>query len=139
MTSLRSLLDDPAFHRVLSLSVVLLAPVVLLILLFVQPPTYGKLSHDHDNTTKNRSQWHVGPSLPANWCWMIFESPNWIISTTLLLRQSEPLPLPNRLLLGWFLTHYIHRSILYPLKLPSNSKFPIGIMLIAAPYCVVNG
>lgn len=139
MISLSHLMDDQAFHHALSLSVILLSPVVLGTLLFLQPPTYGKLSTGNTDKTSQRVRWNFGPSLPAKWCWMIFESPNWVVSLALFLRQPSSLPTPNRLLLGWFVTHYLHRSILYPLKMPGNSKFPIGIMLMAAPYCVVNG
>lgn len=139
-----NIFDDPSFHRHLASSILLLAPVVWMIFIVFQPSTYGKLSTSRTPTTtttrKNNTKknW-FGPMIPAKWAWMIFESPNWIISVICFGRRQEELPWPNFLLLCWFVLHYIHRSILYPLKMSNQSKFPIGIMFLAAPYCVING
>ena len=54
-------------------------------------------------------------------------------------RDSVAVPLPNLLLLLWFLGHYIHRSILYPLRVSSTSTMPLGISVFAFCYTFCNG
>jgi 3-oxo-5-alpha-steroid 4-dehydrogenase 1 len=137
-------LADADFHRSIAWSVIALSPLVVFALVVLKPSTYGKLMHKRTNL--------FGPMVSAKWCWIIFESPNWVwVLYSLLLvilndeetdgRSSSSLiiPLPNSLLLGWFFLHYLHRSILYPLQLSSDSKFPIGILVFTVPYTMVNG
>ena len=126
--------DDPAaFHRTVSWTVIGLSPFVFLGLLLFQPPTYGKLNQS------NQRNW-LGPKVTAKWCWMIFESPNWIwVLYTVITVGHDNIPAPNKILLGWFLFHYLHRSIVYPLRMTSDSQFPIGIMAFTVPYCATNG
>lgn len=124
---------DDDFHRAMAFGIIGMSPVVAAILLVVQPSTYGKLHGSR------RKSW-FGPLLPAKWCWMIFESPNWIWVLYAVWQRGTLPPPPNTLLLLWFLLHYVHRSILYPLQMSPNSKFPVGIMMfLALPYCMING
>ena len=126
---------NPRFHAQLAWTIIGLSPVVTVILVFLKPSTYGKLHQPKRNL--------FGPLVTAKWCWMIFESPNWI--WVLLCwwnhcqSSTKSLDTPNAILLVWFLFHYLHRSILYPLQMSNQSKFPIGIMAATLPYCMVNG
>lgn len=126
-------LKDPDFHRGLAWGVLYLSPAVFFLLLVVKPSTYGKLHNSKSNL--------FGPSVTAKWCWMVFEAPNciWVLISLASLPSYNSLALPNGLLLGGFLLHYIHRSIIYPLNMSSDSKFPIGIIAVTVPYCTVNG
>jgi hypothetical protein len=126
-------LDDPAFHRQLAWSIIYLSPLVFGILVLFQPSTYGKLQ------TQPNKRNLFGPLLPAKWCWIVFESPNWIWVLLCFWSSKATLALPNSILLGWFFLHYIHRSILYPLHMSSESKFPLGLVFATLPYCTVNG
>jgi steroid 5-alpha-reductase len=124
--------NDPNFHRRLALGVIYLSPIVASIMLFLKPSTYGKLHQSKRN-------W-FGPLVPAKWCWIIFESPNWI--WVLVCYSHSPkttLGATNTILLAWFFWHYIHRSLLYPLHMSSDSKFPIGILAMTIPYTIING
>jgi hypothetical protein len=101
--------------------------------------------------------------LPSKWSWMVFEAPCWIWPLVIiafkvndhdeeLLQQQHSssssssssslvslLPLPNAILLSWFVLHYIHRAILYPLQISSSSRMPLGITVCAFCYTLANG
>lgn len=119
------------WHHFSAVSVMALSPFVFAILLLANPSTYGKLHSKRSNL--------FGPLVSGQLCWMIFESPNWIWVCYELSHLTTRLPTTNSLLLFWFCTHYIHRSLLYPLSMSPTSKFPIGMMVFTVPYCVVNG
>jgi hypothetical protein len=132
---LQQFLEDPAFHRQLAWCIIYLSPLVFGILVLFQPSTYGKLQKQ-----PNQRNW-FGPLLPAKWCWIVFESPNWIWVCVCVWRSTNTTlaRTPNGILLGWFFCHYIHRSIIYPLSMSSESKFPLGLIFFTIPYCTVNG
>jgi hypothetical protein len=92
-------------HTTLAWSVIALSPLVAAVLLYGRPPTYGKLQRP-DGPPQRRggggdqpaaaaaaaaassgtAQGHwLGPLLPSRWCWMVFESPNWIWTVIILL------------------------------------------------------
>jgi hypothetical protein len=131
---LQQFLDDPAFHRQVAWCIIYLSPLVFGILVLFQPSTYGKLQ-----TQPNQCNW-FGPLLPAKWCWIVFESPNliWVL-LCVWSSKTTTLALPNGILLGSFFLHYIYRSIIYPLNMSSESKFPLGLVFATLPYCTVNG
>jgi len=126
--------ENEEFHRSVAWTILGLSPLVALLLMGWKPATYGKLNA---NASQQRN-W-FGPKLPAKWCWMIFESPNWIWVLYSLYDFGSLPPLPYLLLLLWFLLHYLYRSILYPLCMSKDSTFPIGILAFTVPYCVTNG
>jgi 3-oxo-5-alpha-steroid 4-dehydrogenase 1 len=129
--SLWAVFDDPSFHRSLSWIVILVAPIIAFSLLVFKPSTYGKLQGQ-----KAR----FGPLVSAKWSWIVMESPNLILGWICWARRTlEPMPRANSLLLSWFIWHYIHRTIIYPLKLSAKSQFPIGIMVSAMAYTTING
>jgi len=80
---------------------------------------------------------------------MIFESPCLLwVAVCLAWRWNDSddvndglrgMPLGNRLLLTWFVIHYIYRSIIYPLQQSTTSKTPLGVAVMAWSYCMVNG
>ena len=130
-----SKLQDLTFHRKLSWGIMYVSPIVFLILLIFKPSTYGKLHQPKRN--------FFGPLVSAKWCWTVFESPNWVWVLICFYSNYSTLlttdGLPNLILLVWFFVHYVHRSLIYPLSMSSESKFPIGILGATIPYCVVNG
>lgn len=110
----------------------LLSPVVFGILMVNEPSTYGKLHNPRRSL--------FGPLVSARWCWTVFESPNLVwVFVALWDRPLLHLSPPGCTLLLWFLIHYVHRCIFYPLNMSQHSKFPIGIMLFTLPYCIANG
>ena len=72
--------------------------------------------------------------------WMIYESPNLIFSCYFLVFKNFPMKIPNLVLLALFMTHYVHRAIIYPLKLRGNSrKYPLELASTAVFFCTFNG
>lgn len=112
------------------LTLYLSLPLTFIPLLFRTAP-YGKLSS---------SNW--GPSLPSPLAWFLMESPTLLLSLLLL-----PLPFARHnstsfslLILSLFLLHYIHRTLLHPLRLrhSNNSKIPISIISMGFLFNVLN-
>ncbi|KAL5729024.1 3-oxo-5alpha-steroid 4-dehydrogenase (NADP(+)) [Ranunculus cassubicifolius] len=123
--------DSSLFHYSL-LSIFLIAPPTFISLRFLQAP-YGK---------HYRHGW--GPSIPPSIAWFLMESPT--IWLTLLIfpfgqHRSNPKSLT---LISIYLFHYIHRTIIYPLRLRNTAKtlkkqsFPISIALMAFGFNLLN-
>jgi hypothetical protein len=131
MATIMMLLDQERNTQA-ALGIIMLAPIVFAIELFLEPSTYGKL---HES---KRS--FLGPLVSARCAWMLFESPNWVWA---LLgywnRDHDIFRLPNMILLLAFFLHYTNRSIIYPLRMSSSSQMPVAVLLMAGAYCVVNG
>ena len=76
----------------------------------------------------------------ASVSWMIYESPNLIISIYFLLFKDFPYKIANIVLISLFIIHYIHRAIIYPLKIRGNArKYPLEIASLATMFCTLNG
>ena len=115
--------------------------IVTYLTLLIQVAPYGKFTQSKG--------W--GPLLPARIAWMLMESPNlWITLIFYLVSQSNSPPaqmesypihsFSNKILISMYLLHYINRSLIFPLLLPSNSNpMPISVMLMAFLYCSWNG
>ena len=137
-----------------SAAMLLVGAATLLACLLIAAP-YGRYSGDASQL------W--GVKLPPKMAWILMESPNlWMIFITLYLgawtvsvteesdyynvkASSTPLPsvyalaLPNRILLGCFLAHYVHRTIIFPLNLhEKSSRMPISVAMLAFSYCLWN-
>jgi hypothetical protein len=74
--------------------------------------------------------------------WFLMESPNlWIavIVYSLTGGGNVKTSLANQILLGCFAVHYIHRAVIFPMRLPKSAPMPITVMLLALFYCTWNG
>lgn len=117
---------------------------------------------------RKRNRHPFGPMLPSKWSWMFFECPNLIwavvsyyqfyhgpssgsdtVPVTASITSSSSfyssssssyvrLAAPNSILLLWFFLHYLHRAVIYPLNMSNQSKFPMGLTLMAFCYTSVN-
>lgn len=152
----------------LSCSVLLLSSVIVFfVLLFGITAPYGKtidivenrsmLEIHECNCVGRYSQakgW--GALIPCKLAWFVMESPNlwmsiivyYLISTqkSMLPSSSEPpievksyQSLPNLILIGLYFSHYVHRSIIYPLKMTGGNPMPLTVMLSACFFCAWNG
>lgn len=66
--------------------------------------------------------------------WFVFEVPNLLWAGYFLLR-GDPLSLGFLL----FIVHYVNRDIIYPLRLKTQTKVPLEIMLSAFCFTAANG
>ncbi|KAI3474174.1 hypothetical protein Pfo_028962, partial [Paulownia fortunei] len=125
--------DEGLFHYSL-LSLFLITPPTILSLLFLSAP-YGK---------HHRPGW--GPTIPPPLAWCLMESPTiWL--TLLLFPHGKNNRNPRALvLISPFLLHYLHRTIIYPLRLflktPSKkikkSGFPLSVAMMAFGFNLLN-
>jgi len=107
---------------------------------------YGRYSPSQQRTNIN---W--GFLVPPKIAWFIMESPNlWMMGLVFVIAKSFNLCiiygsekgdsyLPNLILIICFLTHYINRSVIYPLQMQGGNSMPISVMLLAFAYCSWNG
>lgn len=107
--------------------------VVTFIACMIQKAPYGRYS-----TEKG---W--GVLLPARFAWFVMESPNLWISAIFYLyyaRETCTTNLANNALMSMFIMHYIHRAVLYPLRMPrSSAPMPIAVTALAFIFCCYNG
>lgn len=119
---------DPAFFDAFNWAWIGLAAVVFVSLFFVTAP-YGR---------HLRAGW--GPMLPARLGWMIMEAPALLLVGLGLAFGSRPLDAYSGLLGAMFLAHYVHRTLIFPLRLPRASRpMPLSIVLSAVFFNLVNG
>lgn len=105
------------------------ALLLLAILLFVDAP-YGK---------RDRDGW--GPALPVRWSWFLLEVPSFAVPLWVLYR-SERLPgWPGAVLIAAWLTHYFHRSFIYPMSLRprQGASFKAVMLVLGAPMNALVG
>ena len=89
-----------------------------------------------------------GPVIDARIAWFVMESPNlwmplvvkFVLAPVYTPRVEAEMTLPNYLLLFMFLSHYVNRTIVYPLRMSSEcSNMPISVVFLAFAYCCWNG
>ncbi|XP_069770291.1 3-oxo-5-alpha-steroid 4-dehydrogenase 1 [Narcine bancroftii] len=72
--------------------------------------------------------------------WLIQELPSLIVPLCLLFSaDNKPLELPNFLLLGLFICHYTHRSLVYPFLIRGGKSTPFIPFALAFIFCAFNG
>jgi 3-oxo-5-alpha-steroid 4-dehydrogenase 1 len=120
-------LSAPHFHTLI-LAWIALAPVVFVLLFFVNAP-YGRFV---------RSGW--GPVVSARLGWFLMETPSWAMLSIALLtsgRRADPVAL---VLFALWVGHYIYRSAIYPLTLsPKAHPWPWLVVGMGACFNFVNG
>lgn len=117
-----------------SVSMIVIGAITFIACSIITAP-YGRYSTDKG--------W--GFLVPAKLSWCLMESPNlWIPPLIYSFLGSDTClaSRPNKVLLGMFLTHYFHRSIIYPVFRLSgrhHQPIPVSVMLLAFSYCTWNG
>lgn len=78
--------------------------------------------------------------LPASYAWFIFEFPNILFSIYFMATGTYNFYSVNFILFLMFFAHYIHRDLIYPLKLSGiGRKVPLEIISSAFLFCIFNG
>lgn len=104
----------------------ILIPVIFILLFFFTAP-YGRF---------DRKGW--GPVISSRLAWLFMESPTLIIPLSFLFFYSGRNPYNTILLLIW-LSHYFHRTVIYPFTISSPKKpFSILIMSWGFLFNVIN-
>lgn len=130
--SLKMITDQELFHYSLIIFF-LISPATVVALRYATAP-YGK---------HRRSGW--GPTMSTPLAWFLMESPTlWL--TTLVFPLGQNRTNPKALVLGsLYLTHYFHRTVLYPIRLHLRSssrktpnEFPVSMALMAFVFNILN-
>jgi 3-oxo-5-alpha-steroid 4-dehydrogenase 1 len=101
--------------------------VVILLLFYISAP-YGKFL---------RKGW--GPSVRSKWAWMIMEAPSPVVMTFFFL-TSDHKSLPRIIFICIWLSHYIHRTFIYPFtQSGSNKSYPAILVCMAFIFNCFNG
>ncbi len=107
--------------------ILIFALIVFLLLFFISAP-YGKFL---------RKGW--GPAIKSKWAWMIMEFPSpALILICFIISDQKNLPCFVFLLL--WLTHYLHRTFIYPFSQSGREKaYPVLLVMMAFLFNCVNG
>lgn len=115
------------FHRALSFGVIATGVLVFVLLFRITAP-YGRHA---------RRGW--GPTISSRLGWMSMESPAVIGFSAIYLMGRHALdPVPAGLAALW-LSHYVYRAFIYPLRLRAAAKpMPLVVALMAIVFNLVN-
>lgn len=118
---------EAAFHHNASLTLMALGALILVALLFIDAP-YGR---------HLRPGW--GPTLPNRVGWILMESPTLVVFLPIYFSGDHARELVPLVLLGLWLCHYVHRTLIYPFRLSSQGKrVPLLIAFLGFLFNTVN-
>jgi protein-S-isoprenylcysteine O-methyltransferase Ste14 len=117
---------EASTQRTLVMVMFALAFFTFVALRFISAP-YGRYT---------RGGW--GPTLPERLGWMIMESPSLILFSTLFWTGPNHDQRVPQILWALWASHYLHRTLLYPLRLKSNKRMPLAIVAMAIAFNVLN-
>ena len=104
-----------------------LAGIVFLLLFYISAP-YGKFL---------RKGW--GPSVRSKWAWMIMEAPSPVLMALFFL-TSDVKSLPQIIFIFLWMSHYIHRTLIYPFtQSGGNKSYPLILVCMAFIFNCFNG
>jgi len=114
-------------YKVSVITVFGLALLVFVILFYISAP-YGKFQ---------RRGW--GPVIRSKWAWMIMESPSPAFMTILFILSGQMNITYCSFILIW-LSHYLHRTFIYPFTQPGKDKpYPMVVASMAFVFNCLNG
>jgi protein-S-isoprenylcysteine O-methyltransferase Ste14 len=112
----------------LSLILVFGFAVVVFILLFYISAPYGKFL---------RKGW--GPVIKSKWAWMVMEFPSPALMILFFI-TSDLKSIPEIVFLILWLSHYLHRTFIYPFRQSGREKpYPFIIVAMALIFNCLNG
>jgi protein-S-isoprenylcysteine O-methyltransferase Ste14 len=117
-----------AYHTLTCDGILGLAAITFVALFFIVAP-YGRHA---------RKGW--GPALSARVAWVLMESPAVFLFAAIYFAGDhglEPVPL---VLLTFWQAHYVHRTLVFPTRLPRSAKpMPLVPLALGFTFQVVNG
>lgn len=119
-------MTEAAVHTALTWFVIGLAPVIVLVLVFVSAP-YGR----HE-----RSGW--GFTIPSRVGWIVMEAPAVLVFAGVYAVGDHRTAVPL-LLLGVWQAHYVHRTFIYPLRARlAGKRMPAAVAAMALVFNTLN-
>ncbi len=120
-------MNEAAFHQQAVYSMMGLGVFVFASLLFIDAP-YGR---------HLRPGW--GPTLSNRVGWILMESPTLLVFLPIYWSGTHAHELVPLVFLGFWLSHYVHRTLIYPFRLRSSGKrVPLLIALLGFLFNSVN-
>jgi 3-oxo-5-alpha-steroid 4-dehydrogenase 1 len=120
-------MQEIEIHRWATWLVIALAPLTCLLLVFITAP-YGR---------HFRPGW--GPTLNDHLGWVLMELPTVAVFVPIFFAGdhcAETVPL---ILLGFWLTHYLYRTFIFPFRIRSSNKHMVAvIVLLGAMFNTLN-
>ena len=114
-------------YRISIILVLSTAFMVFILLFFISAP-YGKFL---------RTGW--GPSIRSKWAWMVMEFPSPALMI-FLFAVSENKNIPQYLFICFWLSHYLHRTFIYPFVQSGREKaYPVLLVFMAFIFNCLNG
>jgi 3-oxo-5-alpha-steroid 4-dehydrogenase 1 len=102
--------------------------VLVFILLFYISAPYGKFL---------RKGW--GPAIKSRWAWMIMEFPSPALIVLFLILSDHKSVASAAFLIVW-LSHYLHRTFIYPFRQSGRDKpYPFILVIMAFVFNCLNG
>jgi len=125
-------MDEASLVRNIAFALIGIAVVPLLALLNGFVATYGRYSTE--------SPWYYGFLVSGKVAWVVQESPCLLIPLILLYYGNKEClhSLPNMILLGLYLFHYVQRTLIFPFLIRGGKPTPIFLMLIAFAFTTLN-
>jgi hypothetical protein len=121
------MMDEPRFCVAASLGLLVTAVATFFVLMRVSAP-YGRHA---------RRGW--GPSIPARVGWLVMESPSCLLFVPVFLAGRHADELVPRILLGFWLLHYVHRTFIFPLRIRERGRrMPLVVMGLALAFQLLN-
>jgi 3-oxo-5-alpha-steroid 4-dehydrogenase 1 len=101
---------------------------------------YGRYAAAEQPSKTRCPSLSYGPPVNGRVAWVLQECPCLLVCAALLLLYTRPqLAMPNLVLLACFELHYVHRTLVFPLRIRGGKPTPLGIMLMAMAFCAYNG
>lgn len=132
------IIDQIQLHILLSKLFLILSLPTYFVTRYIIVAPFGRHVPEKDN-------WWLGFKCSARLSWFFFECPNliwsWYYSASIIKSNGEGSCIStNGVLLFLFTLHYIHRDIIYPLRMNSNSqKVPLLVTIAAGLITTWNG
>ncbi len=114
--------------NLLNITWIVMGIVTFMVLLKINAP-YGRFS---------KTTW--GPMISNRLAWFLMEVPVLMIVFTFTFVNNASVSVPVMVMAGLFCAHYIHRSLIFPLRIHTSGKrMPVVIMLSAIIFNLING
>lgn len=120
-------MNELDFHTALSSLVIIIGGFTFVLLFFISAP-YGR---------HRREGW--GPVIPEKLGWVIMESPSVLLFAAVFFAGHHREHIIPLALAALWLTHYVHRTFIYPFRSgPSKKTMPMAVMCMAIVFNMCN-